>query len=61
MDFTLKMNLDSADAQDDEGRPYGPAIAGYLRDVANRVEEGFTDGPIRDVVHKIGEFAITDD
>jgi hypothetical protein len=60
----VEINLDSADARDpdphaEDPQPYGPAIARYLRDAANQIEEGATKGGIRDVVHKIGDFRIT--
>jgi hypothetical protein len=59
MQLKLTANLDSADAQDEDGQPCGPAIAGYLRDVADRIENGSREGRIRDTVHSIGAYKIT--
>lgn len=55
MDFKLSMNLD-----DDDATQGGPdAVAGYLRDVASRVQAGYGNGKIRDVNgNTIGEFGI---
>ena len=57
MDFQLRINLDNDDATQ-----RGPdALAGYLRDVASRVQGGVGNGIVRDLNgNKIGEYDITD-
>jgi hypothetical protein len=59
MRLNLNMNLDGAYTQTEEGEPDGRAIAGYLRNAAQKIEDGYKQGPIRDEVRKIGEFKIT--
>jgi hypothetical protein len=49
------LNLDNADAV--EGGP--DAIAGYLRDVADRIQSGYGDGNVRDLNgNTIGRYEI---
>jgi hypothetical protein len=57
MQFTLTLNLDNDDAV-----TAGPdALAGYLRDVASRVQAGYGNGNVRDVNgNTIGHYAIED-
>lgn len=58
MQFQLTISLDNADAVD-----RGPdAIAGYLHNVASRVQAGYGNGTVRDLNgNTIGQYAITDE
>ena len=58
MQFQLTLSLNNADAV--EGGP--DALAGYLRDVASRVQAGYGNGNVRDVNgNTIGQYEITGD
>lgn len=59
MRLNLNMNLDGSYTQTEDGEPDGRAIAAYLRNTAQKIEDGYKEGPIRDEVRKIGEFKIT--
>lgn len=57
MRFTLTLSLDN----DDAVTAGADALAGYLRDVASRVQSGYGNGNVRDVNgNTIGHYAIDD-